>query len=281
MMAAAGSATVGALIAGPVRPGVMLASFPTAVYLRMFDGSVIAVLTQDATRIPCGLVLAAPSAARPLDRAGGPVFVGRGQVRIGSMTVRMTGIVPCDAPKGVTAHPGQVSRAGTELAAVCFDEHNPDLIDILRSGQCEAAAAHLAGSLVGAGSGLTPSGDDLLAGFFVGARSFGVRAHRLRDAVLTRPPGATTDLSSALLGYAAQGESNPEVSAFVLALSGIHPGRDGALRDLLQVGHTSGIALATGVHAAAVVSLLDTQRTAAPPPQRTPSPLDRSGQAHK
>ena len=254
-MAAAGSATVGALIGGPVHPGVMLASFPTAVYLRMFDGSVLAVLTQDATRIPCGLVLAVPSAVRPLDRVCGPVLVGGGQVRIGAMTVRMTRTVPCSAPEGVTADPDRVTRAAAELAAVPFDEHDPDLVGALRRGQGEAMAAHLAGSLVGAGSGLTPSGDDLLAGFLVGALSFGVPAERLRDAVLAHPPDATTDLSSALLGHAARGESTPEVSAFVLALSGVHSGGERALGDLLRVGHTSGIALATGVHAAAVASM--------------------------
>ena len=251
---------MGALIAGPVHPGVMLAAFPTAVYLRMFDGSVIALLTQDATRIPCGLVLGVPSAVTPLDRVCGPVLVGGGQVRIGSLAVQLTRTTPCGAPEGVTADPDQLSRAAVELAAAGFDEHDPGLVDILRSGRADATAAHLADSLVGAGSGLTPSGDDLLAGFLVGALSFGVPAERLRDAVLTHPSGATTDLSAALLGYAARGESTPEVSAFVLALSGVHSDGVRALGDLLRVGHTSGVALATGVHAAGVASLGTTTR---------------------
>lgn len=254
-MAAAGSASVGALIARPVRPGVILAAFPTAVYLRTFDGSVIALLTRDATRIPCGLVLAVPSAVTPLDRVCGPVLVGGGQVRIGAMGVRMTRTIPCGAPEGVTADPDQLARTAVELAAVGFDEHDPGLVDILRSGRADATAAHLAGSLIGAGSGLTPSGDDLLAGFLVGAISFGVPVERLREAVLAHPAGATTDLSSALLGYAARGESTPEVSAFVLALSSVRSDAVPALGDLLRVGHTSGVALATGVHSAGVASL--------------------------
>ena len=254
-MAAAGSAWVGALIAGPAQPGVLLAAFPTAAYIRTSDGSVIALLTQDATRIPCGLVLAVPSAATPLDRVCGPVLVGGGQVSIGTLAVRMTRTVPCNAPEGVTAEPGLVTRAAAGLATAGFDEHDPGLVDLLRRGRGEAMAAHLAGSLVGAGSGLTPSGDDLLAGFLVGASSFGVPAERLRDAVLAQPPGATTDLSSALLGHAARGESTPEVSAFVLELSGVHSEGERALGDLLRLGHTSGIALATGVHAAAMASL--------------------------
>ena len=251
ILAAAGSAATKALIAEPVRPGTLLAAFATALYLRLADGAVIAVLTRDAVRLPCGLVLATTSTAMPLHQVHGPVLVGEGLVRVGAMTVRLTRLVAVDAPTGLVPDADRVAEAGSGLTALGRAEHHPDLLQALRGAMSAREAAHVVRSLVGAGSGLTPSGDDVLAGFLVGAHAFDVCAEHLRAAVLACPPGRTTDLSFALLAHAARGEAIPQVTAFVRALSSATSDDGRALRALAAVGHSSGAALATGVHAAA------------------------------
>jgi hypothetical protein len=231
----------------------MLGSFPTAVYLRLEGGGVVAVLTRDAVRLPLGLVIAASSAELPLDTLSGPVQVGASEVRIGGWGTRLVRLVSVEAPRGVVPDRAAVGRAWRRLGP--FEASDPDpapLRDLLRGAPEPQTAADLARSMLGGGSGLTPSGDDVLAGFLVGGWSFGIAVEPLRAAVLAAAPTATTDLSAALLSCASRGEAIPEVGALATALSAA--GADGALTRLVEVGHTSGQALATGLLAAACVA---------------------------
>ncbi|NUR09527.1 MAG: DUF2877 domain-containing protein [Nocardioidaceae bacterium] len=103
-------------------------------------------------------------------------------------------------------------------------------------------------SLIGAGPGLTPRGDDVLAGALVAAYAVGhTQRDRLvedtRTALRTR---TTTAVSRGLLTHALDGWAVPELAAYVVALGVGDPGS--ALERLLGVGHTSGAALAEGVH---------------------------------
>src|SRR5260370_13795935 len=84
------------------------------------------------------------------------------------------------------------------------------------SGHDAYAAASL---LVGSGPGLTPSGDDVLAGFLVGAAAFGLDVAALREAVADLAPGRTTALSAALLWHAVRGECIDEVAAGTAGLT--------------------------------------------------------------
>jgi hypothetical protein len=103
--------------------------------------------------------------------------------------------------------------------------------------------------LLGRGSGLTPSGDDVVAGYLVACHAFGLAAEPLCEFVRAEAGARTTTLSASLLRHAAEGEAIPQVRAFVLALGGA--GRAGdierTLNALLAVGHTSGEALAAGI----------------------------------
>jgi hypothetical protein len=108
--------------------------------------------------------------------------------------------------------------------------------------------------LLGAGQGLTPSGDDVLAGLLVAARAFGLPIAAVRARVLAARPGCTTDLSAALLRCACRGEAVPQVRALLRAMSQASERVTRlrhALRELCAVGHTSGVAMAIGVAAAA------------------------------
>lgn len=114
--------------------------------------------------------------------------------------------------------------------------------------------------LVGLGAGLTPSGDDVLAGALVAGsatgdpRLGGWRAGTVAALARRR----TTAVSRALLHHALGGWATTELADFVTAAC--RGGSDGSLDRLLAVGHTSGAALASGVlH----VLSTDTRRAAA------------------
>ncbi|WP_162795217.1 DUF2877 domain-containing protein, partial [Nonomuraea lactucae] len=109
--------------------------------------------------------------------------------------------------------------------------------------------------LVGLGPGLTPSGDDVLAGLLVTLRHLGTatgteRAVRLAGwlaaAVTYDARTRTTPISATLLHCAARGEASPEVVAVLRGLAGQQP-LEPAVRRLHQLGHTSGSDLAQGI----------------------------------
>ncbi len=214
------------MIAGPDLPGTVLGSFPTAIYIHVPAGfGVIALLTRDAVRVPCGMQLAPSSGEFPLDRLRGPVRVGGGALRIGTAEITVGRLVSVSVPRLPASR-----RVDSDI------DVDVDVADPAR--------------LLGLGSGLTPSGDDVLAGYLAGAAAYGLPVDELRTFVCAEAPRRTTTLSAALLRHAAAGEAIPQVCRLLLALDdGI--GTDAALAGLLRVGHTSGAALAAGVLAAA------------------------------
>ena len=120
-------------------------------------------------------------------------------------------------------------------------------------------------ALLGLGEGLTPQGDDVLAGLLVtlhAATATRPMACRLGDVVAGQAATRTTTLSAALLRDAADGFAVPALVDLVDALHetgrAVPTGRPtthrtlaDAVVPLLAVGHTSGAALAHGVLAAA------------------------------
>ena len=216
------------MIAGPDLPGTVLGSFPTAIYIHVPAGfGVIALLTRDAVRVPCGMQLAPSSGEFPLDRLRGPVRVGGGALRIGTAEITVGRLVSVSVPR---------LPAPRRVDSDSDIDVDVDVADPAR--------------LLGLGSGLTPSGDDVLAGYLAGAAAYGLPVDELRTFVCAEAPRRTTTLSAALLRHAAAGEAIPQVCRLLLALDdGI--GTDAALAGLLRVGHTSGAALAAGVLAAA------------------------------
>ncbi len=116
-------------------------------------------------------------------------------------------------------------------------------------------AAAAAGRLVGRGPGLTPEGDDVLAGAAAGLRALApaaglgaAEADRLARSLC--PPDVrerTGALSATLLALAATRGTAPEPVHRMVA-----PGdRDAALADLRRLGSSTGGAVATGVALAA------------------------------
>lgn len=107
--------------------------------------------------------------------------------------------------------------------------------------------AHAAVRLIGRGPGLTPLGDDLLAGWLALHRAAGVATPDVDDVVRTRAH-RTTLLSATLLDCAVQGEVLPEFAAWVRALGTPDAPRRAAA--LSAVGATSGAGLLHGAHLA-------------------------------
>ncbi|MGH3444651.1 MAG: DUF2877 domain-containing protein [Nocardioidaceae bacterium] len=123
-------------------------------------------------------------------------------------------------------------------------------------------------ALLGAGPGLTPAGDDVLAAALVTARATADPrlphwCARTRHALDTR---STTVVSRGLLTHALQGYAVPPLADFLTAVCAPKGPRDPdspdeverTLTRLLGVGHSSGAALATGV-----LHTLGTRATAA------------------
>src|SRR5205823_1023663 len=102
--------------------------------------------------------------------------------------------------------------------------------------------------LVGRGPGLTPSGDDVLAGALVAAHALGHPklaewAERTRHALAVQ---STTAASRGLLGHALRGWAVPQLADYLQAVCGGSTSPAAARDRLLSVGHSSGAALAAG-----------------------------------
>jgi hypothetical protein len=163
-----------------------------------------------------------------------PVAPGLALAARGTAILRALGVA---RPAGIT---GALAEGATRPppAAVAA------LLGALRSG--DAGARHRAAlALLGRGPGLTPEGDDLLAGACVTAAAAGDP--------LVLPSGLralTTPLSATLLELAAAGAGPKPVHAL------LHLGDErwrGALSELEGLGASSGRAIALGVGAAAAV----------------------------
>jgi uncharacterized protein DUF2877 len=143
--------------------------------------------------------------------------------------------------RDVLAALGPFALAGGGAAAppaAAFDA----LLDALRTGDSGHDAA---AGLLGRGAGLTPEGDDLLAGACAVAAAAGVP--------LALPPDLrerTTALSATLLELAASGAAPRPLHAVLDLSSGDWRG---ALTDLVGLGASSGRAIALGAGAAAAL----------------------------
>jgi hypothetical protein len=242
---AAASVLLRDLFAGPVRPAKVLAAGPAAAYLEA-GGLVLAIVAAGGVRLPCAAMLAA---GERLPAARSRLAVGRGAVyedgrrlvavrRWFDPRVRLAGV---DGRAVVRFVHVVRSRGGVD--ALLPDDALDRLADGLTSGDAVGAVS----VLVGRGTGLTPAGDDLVAGALATLRALGSSAaDELGAAVRALAPAATTRLSAALLEAADVGGLVPEAAGVLRALAGGGDVETAAGR-LVDVGHTSGWHLAAGL----------------------------------
>jgi hypothetical protein len=243
-------------------------SAPAAVYLQVptdRGSDVVGVLTSDAARLPLGCLLFRPSNGRLLVNLpnGAPAEVGGGRIVVGDLVVRaaawwdprprLPSSRPALLPEGVrqlrttlygegVPHsaftlPGLPAGPGGPLAALRGAVRRADLDAALRT----------AARLVGLGPGLTPAGDDVMAGCTAGLVLLGhPAAERFAAGVYALAAGRTTELSRALLRHAAAGRVSGEYAAVLHGLVGERP-LGPAIEALLATGSTSGRAMALGL----------------------------------
>lgn len=204
-----------------------------SVHYETGDASVpvLSVCTPDAVRLPCSLVT-------PVLPCPGPASVRAGELAVGTATWRVARwwlpprLVGLGRPSRCVPTPssaGSPRLQGVPLPCPSYDGLSP-------------------GTLVGKGPGLTPAGDDVLAGALVTAHAVDdPRLPRWRRATCSALASRTTTaVSRGLLHHALDGYATPELAALV---TGLCQGRDVTVETdaLLAVGHTSGAALLAGV----------------------------------
>jgi Protein of unknown function (DUF2877) len=251
---AAASSALRSVLAGPARPAALLGATRGALYLKTCGPpGALVVLSRDAVRLPCGLLLPTTSSELALASLALP----SAEFAVGDGTVSWTGpagpVVVRAVREWAPARParGEVSVAALAAVRSCLDAAGPRVDDQLVTAPPQATR------LLGSGPGLTPTGDDVLAGFLTGASAFGLDAAVLRRSVTALAPVRTTALSAAMLWHAARGECIDELAAVAAVLtSQPQAGRAGdAVSRLAAVGHSSGAAMALGLVAAAESAL--------------------------
>jgi len=244
----------------------VVAAFPRVIYVEPIGdpASIVAVSTRNAVRLPISLVLAGGSAAFDALAAGAAASIGGGGVRAGNLDVRAARWWRTPPPPIVDR--GVLARQITQLdrlldLAAPMGQLDPQLTDL--GAACAAydadAATRVARQLVGRGPGLTPAGDDVLAGLLVALHRL-VAGPQLRlpatgqladlraalAAVAVQAAGRTTSLSATLLRWAAGGVAAGAVIEVADALAG-RGALEPATGRLLAVGHTSGRDTASGL----------------------------------
>lgn len=227
---AAVSSLSAALVRGPIRPAGVVASTSLGCYLLVEDCTVLPILTPAA--------LALPTAVRLADVGGSPGFELGTRAVVGEG--RITGPGWC-VEVVRTFRPASVRRWVTPPGA----EPTPipartGLMDLLESR-------------LGLGPGLTPEGDDEIAGHLLVAVAAAAPVPDLEPHL-----HRTTALSASLLRAAAQGYAVPVVVGYIDAVLANDHHTTARLRPTIEaIGHTSGPALLRGIHAAARHHALD------------------------
>jgi hypothetical protein len=238
----AASALLTAAFDGPARPVAEVARTRVSVHYETHDADVpvVCVCLPDAVRLPSALVT---------DRlpGAGDAALGGGALTVGA--TRWSPVRWWTPPRPVGMAPPSAARLAAVRAA---GGRSWDAVDIGVTPPAATRAGLDPAALVGAGPGLTPSGDDVLAGALVAAHAVGDPRHHTWAQATRRLLAAshrTTAVSRALLHHAASGWATPELAAFVVAMCDDHdPATVASTRAaLLRVGHTSGAALVAGV----------------------------------
>lgn len=138
--------------------------------------------------------------------------------------------------------------AGQAINVLLPSIHTADTVKIRNS----------ASSLIGLGPGLTPSGDDYLAGLLLSLtaaltirpKSFELAQNALRKTIIDFAPRLTNDISSQMLFFAAQGMGSQLMENMVVALfNDTQPGNcpSQAAKELTAVGASSGFDQLLGI----------------------------------
>jgi hypothetical protein len=255
---AVASTAIRDIVTGRPRPATVLGAATHAVWVRAGDDVVVAPTT-DATRLPNGIEIGRDASFGTFLEVehGTTVTIGRNRVVFDALTI--------DAVRWWDPRPALSRVSPTELATrVAELPSTPsamDLSGLIRSLDERSAdgLVDAASELLGRGPGLTPEGDDYLAGAISGLRILGdAIGDRSARAMLTAASPrllstarrTTTTFSAALISHAARGQVAAPAASLFRALGG-RGDLLAAHGELTRVGHSSGPALAAGIVLAA------------------------------
>ena len=258
----AASAALRPLLAGAPAPGTLLGAGGRAAWARAGD-AVVVIGGAGGVRMPNGIEIPAAQAADLFGglAGGDPCSAGEGRLALGAWELHPVRWWP---PRPVlprvppTALLNRVASAREGFA----DVDDAGLGDALAAGGAATAVLQAAQRLIGKGPGLTPLGDDVLAGAVAAALLLGEAAghRRLCRMVAQAAPALcaaarerTTALAATLLRHACRGEVDEASAALLRALCGCGDPAP-ALEALRALGHTSGAGLATGLLAGAAAA---------------------------
>ncbi|MGN6089065.1 MAG: oxamate carbamoyltransferase subunit AllH family protein [Actinomycetales bacterium] len=262
------------LLCGPTRRLTPLAVTRAAVILGSRDLLPLTVVAADGVALPGSLVLPLPTAQLVGSGAlagvgiGTAASVGEGRLTVGTLQLRVVRwwSLPRCRPEerpipvgGLAAARQELERRRSRLASV--SPLPAEEARLLGRGAAfasalvaddEPAAVTAADGLLGLGPGLTPSGDDVIAGVLVALQRLrpGCVDRGVADAVLYRAWERTTPVSASLLHWAARGDATAALLGYLDALAAGADTR-GELDRLERVGHSSGLDLAVGALAGA------------------------------
>lgn len=236
-------------VLGVPGPGEVVAVYRRAAYLRL-PGGIVALVTPD---VPLGPLWVRTDSVVGRDLAvHDPVTVGAGWLEVAGQRLFVAG---AETWRGALPDPARL-RAALPLAldVLAGSPASSLLDDPWQPALRRAAMAVQQGDLTGAvtvlgglGPGLTPAGDDALAGILLAQRALagaGAEPHLLAAA----RSAVTTDLSSALLAWAAQGQAVEPVHDLLTALAaGDRSAAVAATSRTASLGASSGADLLLGL----------------------------------
>ena len=250
---------------GPVRDAAVVHTGRHAIYVSVNDGHAqrcLGLLSRSSSVVPCGLrttltELSGLMGSNGTLSPGNTVTVGEGLLSIGAVDFHVGRTVdlavprldPLEAldPSEAKAMAGQLRHAlGDRLAAVTAELPAESLALLV---QADAVSVPM---LLGRGSGLTPVGDDVLAGWLATMKAAHARAiDAVAECVANLSAGATTLLSATLLDRASAGDVLPEFRTLLLDLCLLVDNEhvdqlSNSVDAILAVGHTSGAGLLLG-----------------------------------
>ncbi|TDL81259.1 DUF2877 domain-containing protein [Palleronia sediminis] len=262
-------ATIGIAAADRLGPGTgeVVAVFARSAYLRLAGGLVCigdGTIGDGPINLPCpGLPGAALAALAP----GAPVRVTAGRLSLGPLVIETGGVSRWSPPAPPVFDPRAMARGLAVLrraaparvpdgglgAWLCPDRpqgavlraaagHLGAIADWAAGPAAQGVPAGAVAALLGLGPGLTPSGDDFLAGALVALRRAGLAGPHdaLAACIAQEGPRRTHAISLAHLDAAARGWLHADLHAALDALARGGDGLAPALRVPSFTGHSSG-----------------------------------------
>lgn len=210
-------------------PRQVLHASASAIYVDL-DGWCLGLVSASATRVPCALWSTMPDLTGV---ARGGVRVEAGTLHVGGDAVRVARLVDVSVPTIARPAIARPERRASERASFVTTAAG---LSLPVDGRLTAADLD---RLLGRGPGLTPLGDDVLAGWFAARLAAGRPDHALAAAVRRRL-AVTTLLSATLLDCALRGEVLPQLGAWLVEPTPL------ATEALLAIGATSGAGMLAG-----------------------------------